>query len=188
MNINTSIAMQFDEMAEIINRNKRGAVDGFRANAYEKTATKLAKCTADLTKLTTKEIQKNVGVGKSSAEKIRQALDAKDNTIPKLHELRIIDTKKTKSNLVQSQFTLDEWHRPVRRVLTVLNPTKSVKEIIVKRPNTKVYIVEVGKANVQKIIDTIIGVSMPAYNDNTEPTVKRIHRRSHELEFFIYFI
>jgi len=184
MNTNNQIAMQFSEMADIISCNKQNSSDGFRANAYDKAATKLAKCTTDLTKLTAKEIQKLVGVGKASAEKIRQALDADDNTIPKLHVLRAVNAGNIKQ---QSEFTPEEWHRPVRRVLTVLNPTKSVKEIIVKRPDTKVYIVEAGVANVQRIVNMLAGVSMPAYNDNVAPTLKRVHRRSHELEFYVYF-
>lgn len=185
--MNKIIANQFNEMAEILSRNKRNSTDGFRAIAYEKAAIKLSKCTVDLTNLSVKEIQKLIGVGKSSAEKIRQAIVAKDNIIPKLHTLRTFDAGNSEHS---DEFTAEEYHIPVRRILSILNPTKSVREIIVERPNTKVYVVELGAADRTRINNMISGVSMPV-NDELlyidETTTTRLHRRSNDLEFFIYF-
>src|SRR5947208_3209198 len=63
-----------------------GDPQSFRVRAYESAAQAIAAQATDLGKLTTKELQKIEGIGKSTADKIRELLDT--GKVQKLEALR----------------------------------------------------------------------------------------------------
>src|SRR5215510_2031341 len=70
------------ELTEIDEANPQS----FRVRAYESAAQAIAAQASDLGKLTTKELQKIEGIGKSTAEKIRELLET--GKVEKLETLR----------------------------------------------------------------------------------------------------
>src|SRR3954466_7645660 len=65
---------------------EEGDPQSFRVRAYESAASAIEGQTGDLGKLTAKELQKIEGIGKSTAEKIRELLDT--GKVTKLEGLR----------------------------------------------------------------------------------------------------
>src|SRR3954463_3766036 len=63
-----------------------GDPQSFRVRAYESAAQAIAAQATDLGKLTTKELQKIEGIGKSTADKIRELLE--NGKVEKLEALR----------------------------------------------------------------------------------------------------
>lgn len=186
--LNQQIADQFSEMANIISQTKTNSTDGFRAAAYDKAAAKLKQCSIDLSTLSVKDIQQTLGVGKASAEKIDEALSATDKMIPKLKQMRESFKIIADENSIYgpSDFSSEQHHVPVRRILSILNPTKSVIEVQGLSPDKKVYIVELGKADQNRITKMIGGVSMPVIGQDRERK-NSIRRRSYKMEFYVYF-
>src|SRR6185369_10168280 len=73
------------ELAELTMLDE-GDPNSFRVRAYESAAQSIAAQASDLGRLTTKELQKIEGIGKSTAEKIRELLDT--GKVAKLEGLR----------------------------------------------------------------------------------------------------
>src|SRR5262250_2746107 len=73
------------DLAELTTLDE-GDPQSFRVRAYESAAQAIAAQASDLGKLTVKELQQIEGIGKSTAEKIRELLEA--GRVAKLEALR----------------------------------------------------------------------------------------------------
>src|SRR5262249_39230204 len=73
------------ELAELT-MLEEGDPQSFRVRAYESAAPSIAPQASDLGKLTAKELQKIEGIGKSTADKIRQLIET--GKVEKLETLR----------------------------------------------------------------------------------------------------
>lgn len=82
---NQELIRQFHELAELT-KIEDGSAQSFRVRAYEKAVRAIEAASEDLTELSTADLQKLEGVGKSTAEKIREY--ATEGVVRKLAKLR----------------------------------------------------------------------------------------------------